>query len=63
MTPGKDDNEVWHKAGRKDIKWFYLDNSIMQTFLTAMQMAEQGDKVSELTDAASPCCMRGEVEG
>ena len=43
-------------------KMVLLDNSIMQTFLTAMQLAEQGDEVSELTDAASPCCMRGEVE-
>ena len=23
LTPGKDDNDVWHKSGRKDIKWFY----------------------------------------
>ena len=29
--------------------------TVKQTFLTAMQMAEQGDEVSELTDAASPC--------
>ena len=36
--------------------------TVKQTFLTAMQMAEQGDEVSELSDAASPCCMRGEVE-
>ena len=38
-------------------KMVLLDNSIMQTFLTAIQMAEQGDEVSELTDAASPCCI------
>ena len=31
--------------------------TVKQTFLTAMQMAEQGDEVSELTDAASPCCI------
>ena len=31
--------------------------TVKQTFLTAMQMAEQGDEVSELTDAASPCSM------
>ena len=36
--------------------------TVKQSFLTAMQMAEQGDEVSELSDAASPCCMRGEVE-
>ena len=24
MTPGKDDNEVWHKADRNDIEWVYL---------------------------------------
>ena len=24
LTPGKDDNDVWHKADRKDIEWFYL---------------------------------------
>ena len=23
LTPGKDDNEVWRKPGRKEIKWFY----------------------------------------
>ena len=31
--------------------------TVKQTFLTAFQMAEQGDEVSELTDAASPCSM------
>ena len=31
--------------------------TVKQTFLTAMRMAEQGDEVSELTDAASPCSM------
>lgn len=31
--------------------------TVKQTFLTAMQMAEQGDVVSELTDAASPFCI------
>ncbi len=31
--------------------------TVKQTFLTAMRMAEQGDEVSELTDAASPCCI------
>ena len=29
--------------------------TVKQTFLTAMQMTEQGDEVSELTDAASLC--------
>ena len=29
--------------------------TVKQTFLTAMRMAEQGDEVSELSDAASPC--------
>ena len=24
LTPGKDDNDVWHKAVAKDIEWFYL---------------------------------------
>ena len=24
LTPGKDDNDVWHKADRKDTEWFYL---------------------------------------
>ena len=37
--------------------------TVKQTFLTAMQMAEQGDEVSELTDAASPFCIRREGEG
>ena len=23
LSPGKDDNEVWRKYGRKEIKWFY----------------------------------------
>ena len=23
LTPGKDDNDVWHKADSKDIEWFY----------------------------------------
>ena len=37
--------------------------TVKQIFLTAMQMAEQGDEVSELTDAASPFCIeRGEEE-
>ena len=31
--------------------------TVKQTFLTALQMAEQGDEVSELSDAASSCCM------
>ena len=31
--------------------------TVKQTFLMALQMAEQGDEVSELTDAASPCSM------
>ena len=31
--------------------------TVKQTFLTAMKMVEQGDEVSELTDAASPFCM------
>ena len=29
---------------------------VKHTFLTAMKMAEQGDVVSELTEAASPFC-------
>ena len=33
--------------------WIELP-TVKQTFLTAMQMAEQGDEVSELSDAASP---------
>ena len=36
--------------------------TVKQTFLTAMQMAEQGDEVSELTDAASPFCIGREGE-
>ena len=36
--------------------------TVKQTFLTAMQMAEQGDEVSELTDAASSCCITGDRE-
>ena len=24
LTPGKDDNDVWHKADRKEIERFYL---------------------------------------
>ena len=36
--------------------------TVKQTFLTAMQMAEQGDEVSELTDAASPFCIGKEGE-
>ena len=23
LSPGKDDNEVWRKYDRKEIKWFY----------------------------------------
>ncbi len=23
LTPGKDDNDVWRKSVRKDMKWFY----------------------------------------
>ena len=30
--------------------------TVKHTFLTAMKMAEQGDVVSELTEAASPFC-------
>ncbi len=33
--------------------WIELP-TVKQSFLTAMQMAEQGDEVSELSDAASP---------
>ena len=36
--------------------------TVKQTFLTAKQMAEQGDEVSELTDAASPFCIGKEGE-
>ena len=36
--------------------------TVKHTFLTAMKMAEQGDVVSELTEAASPFCVREEVE-
>ena len=36
--------------------------TVKQTFLTAMQMAEQGDEVSELSDAASPFCIGREGE-
>ncbi len=31
--------------------------TVKHTFLTAMKMAEQGDVVSELTEAASPFCV------
>ena len=33
--------------------------TVKHTFLTAMKMAEQGDAVSELTDAAPPFCRAG----
>ena len=36
--------------------------TVKQTFLTAMQMVEQGDVVSELADAASPCCISENAE-
>ena len=36
--------------------------TVKQTFLTAMRMAEQGDEVSELTDAASHFCIGREGE-
>jgi hypothetical protein len=36
--------------------------TVRHTFLTAKQMAEQGDEVSELTDAASPFCIGREGE-
>ena len=32
----------------------WIELLTVKTFLTAMQMAEQGDEVSELSDAASP---------
>ena len=36
--------------------------TVKQTFLTAIQMAKQGDGVSELSDAASPFCIGREGE-
>ncbi len=36
--------------------------TVKQTFLTALQMAEQGDEVSELSDAASSCCITRDRE-
>ena len=36
--------------------------TVKQTFLTAMRMAEQGDEVSELSDAASHFCIGREGE-
>ena len=35
--------------------------TVKHTFLTAKKMAEQGDVVSELTEAASPFCIGEEV--
>ena len=36
--------------------------TVKHTFLTAMKMAEQGDAVSELTDAAPPFCISERID-
>ena len=35
---------------------------VKHTFLIAKQMADQGDAVSELTDAAPPCCISERID-
>jgi hypothetical protein len=47
--------------GCEEITWLEL-LTVKHTFLIAKQMAEQGDVVSELTDAAPPCSIEGEEE-
>ena len=47
--------------GCEEMTWLEL-LTVKHTFLIAKQMAEQGDVVSELTDAASPSSIGGEVE-
>ncbi len=61
-------NAVFHEIFTKGIPggcseqtWIEL-LTVKQTFLTAMRMAEQGDEVSELTDAASHFCIGREGE-
>ncbi len=61
-------NAVFHEIfttgipeGCDERTWIEL-LTVKQTFVTAMQMAEQGDVVSELTDAASPFCIGKEGE-
>ena len=55
-------NAVFHEIFTKGVPegcseqtWIEL-LTVKHTFLTAMKMAEQGDVVSELTEAASPFC-------
>lgn len=43
--------------GCEEITWLEL-LTVKHTFLIAKQMAEQGDVVSELTDAAPPCSIQ-----
>ena len=47
--------------GCEEMTWLEL-LTVKHTFLIARQMAEQGDVVSELTDAASPSSIGGEGE-
>ena len=47
--------------GCEEITWIEL-LTVKHTFLIEKQMAEQGDVVSELTDAASPSSIQGEEE-
>ena len=47
--------------GCEEMTWLEL-LTVKHTFLIARQMAEQGDVVSELTDAASPSSIQGEEE-
>ena len=61
-------NAVFHEIFTKGIPegcseqtWIEL-LTVKHTFLIAKQMAEQGDVVSELTDAASPSSIGGEEE-